>query len=109
MSTPVTVAPSFAAGRAVVPSPQPRSSTFMLGVMPSVLTSSSPLCRIVSAMRVKSPFSQRALFGLILSMTRSDIFTPLIELAPRPKTRRRIVRQPTLSVPFNLIGRLMLK
>ena len=35
--------------------------------MPSVATSSSPLSRMVSAMRVKSPFSHSALFGLIFS------------------------------------------
>src|SRR5215472_4956375 len=60
---PNTSAPSFAAGNAVVPSPQPRSSTFVPFVMPSFCTSASPLSRIVSAMRVKSPFSQSALFG----------------------------------------------
>jgi hypothetical protein len=33
--------------------------------MPNSLTSVSPLVLIVSAMRVKSPFSQRALFGFV--------------------------------------------
>ena len=61
---PNTSAPSFAAGNAVVPSPQPRSSTLSPFVIPSRCTSASPLSRIVSAMRVKSPFSQSALFGL---------------------------------------------
>jgi hypothetical protein len=34
-------------------------------VMPIFATSASPLSRLLSAMRVKSPFSQRALFGFI--------------------------------------------
>ena len=54
-----------ASGNAVVPSPQPRSRTFMPCVMPSFWTSASPLSRMVAAMRVKSPFSQSALFGFI--------------------------------------------
>ena len=33
--------------------------------MPSASTSASPLSRMVSAMRVKSPFSQSAWFGFI--------------------------------------------
>jgi hypothetical protein len=61
---PRTSAPRWAAGMAVVPSPQPRSSTFMPFVTPRLATSASPLARMVSAMRVKSPFSQRALLGL---------------------------------------------
>src|SRR5262245_15198862 len=65
MSTPSTSAPSLAAGKAVVPSPQPRSKTRSPFVIPSVATSASPLSRMLSAMRVKSPFSQRALFGFI--------------------------------------------
>ena len=63
MSTPSTSAPSFAAGIAVVPSPQPRSSTFRPLVIPSPATRASPLSLMLSAMRVKSPFSQSALFG----------------------------------------------
>ena len=50
---------------AVVPSPQPRSKTFSPGEIPNPLTSASPLSLMVSAMRVKSPFSQRALLGFI--------------------------------------------
>ena len=64
MSTPRTSAPSCAAGSAVVPSPQPRSRTRSPGATPIARTSASPLSRIVRAMRVKSPFSQRALLGL---------------------------------------------
>src|SRR4051812_21555313 len=64
MSTPRTSAPSCAAGKAVVPSPDPRSRTLSPSVIPKVPTSSSPLSRMLSAMRVKSPFSQSALFGL---------------------------------------------
>src|SRR6266550_4322691 len=63
ISTPSTSAPSFAAGIAVVPSPHPRSRTLSPLVIPSCRTSASPLSRIVSAIRAKSPFSQRALFG----------------------------------------------
>src|SRR5262249_60992432 len=63
ISTPWTSAPSFAAGSAVVPSPQPRSRTLSPFVIPNRLTRSSPLSRIVAAIRVKSPFSQTALFG----------------------------------------------
>ena len=63
ISMPNTSAPSFASGKAVVPSPHPRSSTLSPFVIPSRCTSASPLSRIVSAMRVKSPFSQSALFG----------------------------------------------
>src|SRR6478736_5706104 len=65
MSTPKTNAPRFAAGRAVVPSPQPRSRTLRPGLMPSWATRASPLSRMVSAMRVKLPFSQRAWLGLV--------------------------------------------
>jgi len=65
MSTPSTSAPSFAAGIAVVPSPQPRSSTLRPFVIPNSLTTASPLSLMVSAMRVKSPFSQSALFAFI--------------------------------------------
>ena len=63
-SMPSTSAPSFAAGTAVVPSPQPRSRTFIPSVTASVATSASPLSRMLAAIRVKSPFSQSALFGL---------------------------------------------
>src|SRR3954463_6764578 len=65
MSTPRMSAPSFAAGSAVVPSPQPRSRTRIPGLIPRFRTSDSPLSRMVAAIRVKSPFSHRALFGLI--------------------------------------------
>ena len=65
MSTPRTSAPRCAAGSAVVPSPQPRSSTFIPGLMPRLSTRASPLARMLFARRVKSPFSQRALFGFI--------------------------------------------
>ncbi len=65
MSTPRTFAPSLAAGTAVVPSPHPRSRTSSPSVIPSVWTSASPLSRMLAAMRVKSPFSQSALFGFI--------------------------------------------
>src|SRR5437773_7753122 len=68
ISTPSTSAPSFAAGNAVVPSPHPRSSTFRPFVIPIRCTSASPLSRMVSAMRVKSPFSQSALFGFMGSI-----------------------------------------
>ena len=60
-----TLPPSLAAGTAVVPSPHPRSSTFNPGVTPSAATSASPLSRMVAAMRVKSPFSHKALFGFM--------------------------------------------
>ena len=63
MSTPSTSAYHGAPpGWTVVPSPQPRSSTFNPGVIPSSLTSASPLSRMLSAIRVKSPFSHSALF-----------------------------------------------
>src|SRR5271168_871300 len=65
MSTPNTSAPSLAAGNAVVPSPHPRSRTSRPFVIPRPLTTASPLSLIVSASRVKSPFSQSALFGFI--------------------------------------------
>jgi len=51
-----------ASGRAVLPSPQLRSSTFMPGVMPSRRTSASPLSRMLAAIRAKSPFSHNAWF-----------------------------------------------
>ncbi len=35
-------------------------------MIPDVFTSSSPLSRMLSAMRVKSPFSHSALFGLMV-------------------------------------------
>jgi hypothetical protein len=66
MSTPRTSAPRRAAGRAVVPSPHPRSRTLSPSVSPRLSTSASPLSRIVAAMRVKSPFSQSALFGFVV-------------------------------------------
>src|SRR4051812_311143 len=65
MSTPRTSAPRRAAGTAVVPSPQPRSSTRELGVMPIRSTSSSPLVHMLAAIRVKSPCSQSCWFGLV--------------------------------------------
>ena len=65
MSTPVTSAPSIASGIAVVPSPHPTSSTFRCFVIPRLRARASPLPRMVSAMRVKSPFSQSALFGFM--------------------------------------------
>jgi hypothetical protein len=65
MSTPRTSAPSWAAGSAVVPSPQPRSSTRRPSAMPRSLTSASPLSRMLAAMRVKSPFSHSSLFAFI--------------------------------------------
>ncbi len=68
MSTPSTFAPSLAAGNAVVPSPHPRSKTSSPLVIASSLTSASPLSRMLSAMRVKSPFSQSALFGFMGSL-----------------------------------------
>src|SRR5579871_1590793 len=68
MSTPSTSAPSLAAGSAVVPSPEPRSRTLMPGLIPRSLTSASPLALMLSAMRVKSPFSHRSLFGFIGSL-----------------------------------------
>src|SRR5439155_1093696 len=45
--------------------PHPRSRTLRPFVMPSRCTSASPLSRMVAAMRVKSPFSQSALFGFM--------------------------------------------
>ena len=68
MSTPRTLAPAWAAGMAVVPSPQPRSSTCRPGATPMRRTRSSPLERMVSAIRVKSPFSHRALLGLVVTL-----------------------------------------
>ncbi len=65
ISTPVTMAPSFAEGSAVVPSPQPTSSTCIPLVIPSLDTSMLPLSRMISAMRLKSPFSHNCLFGFI--------------------------------------------
>jgi len=52
MSTPSTSAPAWASGMAVVPSPQPTSSTFMPDWMPRLATKRSPLRRIVRASRV---------------------------------------------------------
>src|SRR5215510_3371468 len=66
ISTPRTSAPRRASGKAVVPSPQPRSSTRIPWRTPRLFTTASPLPRMVLAMRVKSPFSQSALFGLIV-------------------------------------------
>src|SRR6516164_9574902 len=68
MSTPHTSAPSLASGNAVVPSPHPTSKTLSPLVIPSPLTSASPLSLILSAIRVKSPFSHSALFGFIGSL-----------------------------------------
>src|SRR5262249_19341043 len=65
ISTPSTSAPSFASGKAVVPSPHPRSNTLSPLVIPSVRTRASPLSLMAWAMRVKSPFSQSILFGFI--------------------------------------------
>ncbi|MFZ1538812.1 MAG: hypothetical protein WAT23_15695 [Chromatiaceae bacterium] len=65
MSTPNTSAPSFAAGNAVVPSPHPRSNTLSPWEIPSFETNAWPLALMLSAIRVKSPFSQSALFGLM--------------------------------------------
>ena len=54
-----------AAGNAVVPSPHPRSKTLRPLVMPRLFASASPLSFMLAAMRVKSPFSQSALFGFV--------------------------------------------
>ena len=75
ISTPRTSAPSLAAGNAVVPSPQPRSRTFCPLVTPSPSTNASPLSRMHSAMRVKSPFSHSALFGFITMLLVSVLCT----------------------------------
>jgi hypothetical protein len=61
----IDAAPSFATGNAVVPSPQPRSRTLRPFVTPIHWTSASPLSHMLSAMRVKTPFSQSALFGFM--------------------------------------------
>src|SRR4029079_14845952 len=68
ISTPRTFAPSAASGIAVVPSPQPRSRTRRPFVMPRLFTSASPLSLMLPAIRVKSPFSHRAWFGLVVSV-----------------------------------------
>ena len=78
MSTPSTSAPRLAAGTAVVPSPHPRSKTSSPGVISRLSTSASPLSRMLSAMRVKSPFSHNALFGFTdssLSSAFTDVST----------------------------------
>src|SRR5262245_1210103 len=69
MSMPVTSAPSCAIGRAVVPSPQPRSSTLSGGLTPTDCTSFSPDSRMVDAIAVKSPFSHNAWFGFGFVLT----------------------------------------
>src|SRR5207247_2285319 len=71
MSTPSTFAPSLAAGKAVVPSPHPRSSTLSPFVTSSVFTSASPLSLLLAAIRVQSPFSHSALFGFIENSPRA--------------------------------------
>src|SRR4051794_27847048 len=63
MSMTTTSAPRRAAGNAVVPSPPPRSRTCIPLVIPSSLTSSSPLSRMVAAIWVKSPFSHSSWFA----------------------------------------------
>ena len=68
MLTPRTSAPSRASGNAVVPSPHPKSRTLIPLVIPRSLTKDSPLSRMLAAMRVKSPFSQSALFGFMVSL-----------------------------------------
>src|SRR3954464_10865997 len=65
MSIPTTSAPRRPSGIAVVPSPQPRSSTRAGGVTPSDATRASPESRMKAAISVKSPFSQSALFGFM--------------------------------------------
>jgi ubiquinone/menaquinone biosynthesis C-methylase UbiE len=78
--------PTLVAQILVVPSPHPRSRTLSPSVIPNVMTSASPLSRMLSAMRVKSPFSQSSLFGLavIASLLRAvkDQRTPSL-----PRTR----------------------
>jgi hypothetical protein len=56
---------SLAAGNAVVPSPQPRSSTLSPSVIPRLLTNASPLSRMLAPMRVKSPFFPKRLVWII--------------------------------------------
>ena len=73
ISTPSTSAPSLAAGSAVVPSPHPISSTLWPGAIPIPLTSASPLPRMLCAMRVKSPFSHNAWFGVISAPSSGDL------------------------------------
>ena len=57
--------PRRASGTAVVPSPQPRSSTRSGGAIPRDFTTASPDSRMSAAISVKSPFSHNALFGFI--------------------------------------------
>src|SRR4051812_40412047 len=93
MSMPTTFAPRCAQGTAVVPSPEPTSRTSMPSVTPSVSTSASPLSRIVAAIRVKSPFSQRSLFGLLMGRSShrrcEDVDVPARSLVTLPE---RLVR-----------------
>ena len=86
MSTPSTSAPSFAAGSAVVPSPQPRSSTFMPGVMPSVSTNSSPLWRMrLGDAGEVALFPKRLVRIDLLNVQISHCSNPLLSgSAPRP-------------------------
>jgi hypothetical protein len=66
MSTPSTSAPSLACGNAVFPSPHPRSRILRPLVIPRLFANASPLSRMLTALRVKSPFYQSALFGLFI-------------------------------------------
>jgi len=52
----------------VVPSPHPSSKTSSPFVIASSSMSGSPLSLMLAAMRVKSPFSQSALFGLTVGL-----------------------------------------
>jgi hypothetical protein len=88
MSTPSTSAPRRAAGSAVVPSPQPRSSTFAPFPTPRPRANASPLSRIVAAMRVKSPFSHSAWFGFGVGFG-----VEVIRGWYRPRLKRRL-REP---------------
>src|SRR5438046_7230690 len=93
MSTPSTSAPRRAAGSAVVPSPQPRSSTLSPGLTPRLSTTASPLSRMLCAMRVKSPFSQSALFGFMRAAPSSDSRLAVIYPIRRGAARVRVARR----------------
>ena len=62
-----------ARGRAVVPSPQPRSRTRSGGLIPREFTRASPDSRMKAAMAVKSPFSHKALFGFAAAGVMVDL------------------------------------
>src|SRR5439155_1546917 len=84
MSTPRTFAPSLAAGKAVVPSPQPRSRTSSPSVIPNVVTSASQHLHVLAwAGLVRSRREGTRIFYRLASERVGDLWAAVRDVAVR--------------------------